>query len=271
MITVRKLEKLKESTRMRKVIHILESKEYSPDYIVEMIQLIIKTSQNKRVISAASRLLNYNKNPTGFQREIFSLKSAIQDEVGIVKADWDLNKANGKEKSLHSQSSRNSKRFPISLFLDDIRSPYNIGSIFRNADAFGVKNLILTEDCPPPTHSRAKRTAMGSVENLPYQTINFDKKIEFLKSQLEEVPIFALELGGTEISQFNFPTEGIAILGSEELGVSPQILEIVDKSLGRVSIPMLGNKGSLNVSVASGILLNRWSEFLLAKDDNYSV
>ena len=55
----------------------------------------------------------------------------------------------------------------------------------------------------------------------------------------------------------------IAIIGSEELGVSPEALKAADDSLGRVSIPLLGNKSSLNVANATSILLQRWSEHLL--------
>jgi TrmH family RNA methyltransferase len=63
-----------------------------------------------------------------------------------------------------------------------------------------------------------------------------------------EGPFFALETGGIAIADFPFPRRGIMIAGSEELGVSPRALAAADASLGRISIPTWGAKGSLNVS-----------------------
>jgi TrmH family RNA methyltransferase len=65
-----------------------------------------------------------------------------------------------------------------------------------------------------------------------------------------------LETGGTAINEFVFPKQGIVIIGSEELGVSPEALERA--TYGRVTIPMKGIKASLNVGVAFGILMQAW-------------
>ena len=78
-----------------------------------------------------------------------------------------------------------------------------------------------------------------------------------------ECPVFALESGGTKLTEFDFPDKGIMIVGSEELGVSPESLAVADASLGRVSIPIYGAKGSLNASVAFGIAMQAWSEKLV--------
>ena len=77
-----------------------------------------------------------------------------------------------------------------------------------------------------------------------------------------ELPVFALELGGTPLSEFVFPSRGIAVIGSEELGISPAARDAAVKSHGLVSIPVFGRKGSINVSVAFGIMMQRWSEAL---------
>jgi TrmH family RNA methyltransferase len=81
----------------------------------------------------------------------------------------------------------------------------------------------------------------------------------------EGLPCFALETGGIDIAKFPFPRQGLLIAGSEELGVSPAALEKADASLGRLSIRTYGAKGSLNVSVAFGIALQRWAETLVGR------
>ena len=87
----------------------------------------------------------------------------------------------------------------------------------------------------------------------------------YTRCPLEELPkdrpVFVLETGGTPINEFNFPKEGIVIIGSEELGVSPEALHRA--SYGRVTIPMTGLKASLNVGVAFGILMQAWTNALL--------
>jgi TrmH family RNA methyltransferase len=101
---------------------------------------------------------------------------------------------------------------------------------------------------------------MGCVDLLPWerlQTDPFDPG-----PGLPEGPFFALETGGIPVDEFPFPQRGAMILGSEELGVSPRALAAGDASLGRVSIPTIGVKGSINVSVAFGIAMQRWAATL---------
>ena len=94
---------------------------------------------------------------------------------------------------------------------------------------------------------------MGCIETMGYERVA-------LNELPADVPVFALETGGTDINDFVFPKQGICIIGSEELGVSPEALKRAD--YGRVSIPMKGLKASLNVGVAFGILMQKWVEAL---------
>jgi TrmH family RNA methyltransferase len=134
-------------------------------------------------------------------------------------------------------------------YLEDIRSPFNIGSIFRTAEGFALESLLLSPSCADPAHPRAERSAMGATSSLPWRRAE-------LTELAEAENVFALELGGTPIDQFEFPERGTVILGSEELGLSPEALALA--KAGRVSIPMSGAKASLNVGVAFGILMACW-------------
>lgn len=99
---------------------------------------------------------------------------------------------------------------------------------------------------------------MGCVDRLPWERVSYEAL------SLCKEPLFALELGGVSLEEFAYPPRGILILGSEEVGVSPECLALADRSSGRVSIPLYGWKGSLNVSVAYGILMSRWAGILSA-------
>jgi TrmH family RNA methyltransferase len=150
----------------------------------------------------------------------------------------------------------------MGVYLEDIRSPFNVGAMFRTAESFGVERLYLSPLCADPEHARARRTAMGCVELLRWERLPrepFADPPDPEEGLSMEGPFFALETGGIPLDRFPFPRRGIMIAGSEELGVSPQALAAADASLGRVSIPIWGAKGSLNVSVAFGIALQAWA------------
>ena len=140
------------------------------------------------------------------------------------------------------------------VYLDEIRSPFNVGSMFRTAESFGAEKIFLSPLCASQEHPHAVRSAMGCIEIMPYEHVH---------GLPHGIPVFALETGGTPLDEFSFPERGIMIAGSEELGVNPTLLEAADSSLGRVTIPCFGAKGSLNVSVAFGIAMQAWASYLL--------
>jgi TrmH family RNA methyltransferase len=144
-------------------------------------------------------------------------------------------------------------------YCDDIRSPFNLGSIFRSACAFGLDGLILSPGCPDPGHPRCVRSAMGACAQVAWMRRDFGvagSLADFLAERSLEP--FALELGGVPLSDYSFPRRALAILGSEELGVSPDLLAVCRGRGGVVSIPLAGPKASLNVGVSFGVLANSW-------------
>lgn len=170
--------------------------------------------------------------------------------IGTLPAEWDLviaphNAPRNEEGELLARKFYEG----VKVFAEDIRSPFNLGSIFRSAEAFGAEKVLLSPFCTAPDHPRAIRSAMGCIESIPWERCSLD-------DLPDDVPIFALETGGTSIDDFVFPKKGIVILGSEELGCSPNALK--KASYGCVTIPMTGIKASLNVGVAFGVLMNAW-------------
>ena len=145
--------------------------------------------------------------------------------------------------------------FPgVAVYAEDIRSPFNIGSIFRTAEAMGAEKVLISPHCIDPTQPRAIRSGMGCIETMGWERTPLDQLPA-------DIPVFALETGGTPIEEFKFPEQGICIIGSEELGVSPEAL--ARATYGTVTIPMKGLKASLNVGVAFGILMQKWVESIL--------
>ena len=149
--------------------------------------------------------------------------------------------------------------FPgVCVYAEDIRSPFNIGSIFRTAEAMGAERVLISPHCIDPTQPRAIRSSMGCIETMGWERCDLAQLPQDIP---QDIPVFALETGGTDINEFKFPPRGICIIGSEELGVSPEAL--ARATYGIVTIPMKGLKASLNVGVAFGILMQKWVESLM--------
>lgn len=145
----------------------------------------------------------------------------------------------------------------IIVLLDNIRSAYNVGSIFRTADAFLIEAIFICGYTPPPTHRSVHKTALGAVETVDW--MQFDK-IEDAITQLKEnnYKIYAIEQAeqSTKLDAFQFSsnTNIAVIFGNEVTGVQDTALQTSD---GCIEIPQHGMKHSLNVSVAAGIVLWR--------------
>ena len=147
-----------------------------------------------------------------------------------------------KEKNLH-------------VMLDNIRSGWNVGSIFRTADGFGFKHLYLCGITPTPDHEAVTKTSLGAED---FVTWSAHKDAVKLASGLkkEGFAIWALEqTKNSELleaaARLLKPNHPIAlVVGSEVTGVDPGILEIADKV---VHLPMRGQKRSFNVAIAFAI------------------
>ena len=140
-----------------------------------------------------------------------------------------------------------------SLYLDDVRSPFNVGSIIRTAEALGLGAVYLSPATPGPDHPRVKRTGRGAEERMAVRRLQDSSRLD------GAARLFALETGGTPIGEFVFPQEGMMVVGSEELGVEPDLLARCRRGRGVVELPMAGPKVSVNVSVAVGIALYEWA------------
>jgi len=187
------------------------------------------------------------------RRALNSVKHILLLETGKDQADWDFIGSDGRldlEKRKVFEG--------MFVYMEDIRSPFNVGAMFRTAESFGVEKIILSPFCADPHHRRAERTAMGCIDVIPWERCELNS-LDLFSDENNSVPVFALETGGIPINEFSFPPRGILIAGSEELGVSPRALAAADASLGRVSIPCYGTKASLNVSVAFGIAMQSWA------------
>ncbi len=141
----------------------------------------------------------------------------------------------------------------VYLILHNIRSAYNVGSIFRTADAAGVAKIYLCGYSPAPDDKKVVKTSLGAEKSVPWE--HWPQTWRLLeKLKKDGVQIAALEQTKKSVDYRRFkPKFPMALaVGNEVRGLSKSILSRVDKI---IAIPMYGRKESLNVAVATGIAL----------------
>lgn len=223
------------------------------DYTKKLVEVLLKDP--KLPPAAADELKNLlAAEPFNELRLCNCARNHLLSLIGTFPAEWDLVIA-PHSTTADAKGAVQTRDFykGVCVYAEDIRSPFNIGSIFRTAEGMGAEKLYISPFCVDPMQPRAKRSAMGCIETLTWERTD----LNFLP---DDIPVFALETGGIPIDKFIFPKEGICIIGSEELGCSPEALKRAH--YGCVSIPMKGLKASLNVGVAFGILMQKWREAL---------
>ena len=145
------------------------------------------------------------------------------------------------------------ERQPVHVVLDNIRSAFNVGSIFRTSDAGAVAHLHLCGMTAHPPHKKLEKTALGAFEYLPWTYYERNRDcVDALHKQ--DIPVVAIEITDEAVSMEDFvwPKPVAIVLGNEVNGVNHRVLSRADAV---VKIPMHGYKNSINVATAYGIVL----------------
>jgi tRNA G18 (ribose-2'-O)-methylase SpoU len=149
---------------------------------------------------------------------------------------------------------RSADKIPVIAVFENVRSAYNVGSLFRTADAFLLEAVYLTGYTAFPPHKEIKKTALGAEDTVAWKHF---KNITEAVSDLRQLgyKIYAIEqvAGSMQLHQFSESGEKTAVIfGNEVTGVEQSTIALCD---GCIEIPQLGMKHSLNVSVAAGVVL----------------
>lgn len=157
-------------------------------------------------------------------------------------------------KTLDIQDLENSieKKATKFLILDNITDTKNFGAIVRSAECLGIDGVIISKTGSSPINGDTIKSSSGAIFNLPIYKLDHIKDAMFLMKEKEIEIIGADEKSNSSIFDFKFSKKTAIVMGSEGKGISKSILNLCDKTL---KIPMKGKIGSLNVSVACGIIL----------------
>ena len=148
-------------------------------------------------------------------------------------------------------------RVPLKLIVENLRSAFNVGALFRTGECLGVSEILLTGYTPDPGDEKIARTAMGTATMVPWQ--RFDRGVQAVERlRSEGYRVIALETAAdaTSLHEFHFDARPTAfVLGNERFGVETDTLAAADAVC---RIPVRGAKNSMNVGIAFGIAAFEW-------------
>jgi 23S rRNA (guanosine2251-2'-O)-methyltransferase len=147
------------------------------------------------------------------------------------------------------------EKHPIVVVLDDIRSMINVGAVFRNCDAFMVEKLYLCGYTPAPPHREITKSALGADEAVDWEHVT-DIQVLVARLKAEGYRIASIEQTDKSIPLQEFKPldddKWVIVMGNEVDGVNAAVVAASDLA---VEIPQFGTKHSLNIAVATGIVL----------------
>jgi len=148
---------------------------------------------------------------------------------------------------------RRSTEGRVALLLDNVQTPFNVGSILRTAAAMRVDHVWLTGATAPATHDKTRKTALGADRYLTFTTLE-DPVDAVRAARADGYRVVAIELadGAVPLQEAELTDHVCLVLGHEDRGVHATVLAAAD---GVAFIPQLGRIGSLNVATAAGIAL----------------
>lgn len=138
----------------------------------------------------------------------------------------------------------------LTLLLDGIQDPGNLGTIIRTADWFGIHHILVTEDTASMYNPKVIQSTMGSCFRVQVQVVD----IEQILSQ-NTLPVIGTLLSGKSIYEAVIPVTGFLVIGNESKGIRPALQNLITHP---VAIPKFGEAESLNAAVATGIVLSKW-------------
>jgi RNA methyltransferase, TrmH family len=248
-------------------IRSLKQKKYRQKhqlFIVEgekMVNELLKSSiEIDSVYGTAEWIVKYglNPGPLAINKKEFRLDVIKASELERISNFTTPNMVLATARIPSFSITRDGLKDSLSLVLDKVQDPGNLGTLIRSADWFGVKTIILSHDSADITSPKVVQATMGSIFRINY--IYTDLK-DFLGSTLAGgIPVLGAFPDAPSVYSMDLPESGMIVLGNESKGISPEVTAFVSR---KMSIPSL-NRGdnppeSLNLAVAGSIIISEFS------------
>ncbi|MCB9247101.1 MAG: RNA methyltransferase [Ignavibacteriales bacterium] len=206
------------------------------------LQILITNEFEQKDFEYCNYLGSQNKKISKINTKDFTKISSTKNPQGVA-AVFEI-----PEKSFSSF-----KNDEIIICLENISDPGNVGTILRSCDWFGVKTVLLSNDCAELYNPKVLRASMGAIFNLKiFENINLIEKLGELKKA--NYKIYFANMNGTNYSQINYKQKSVITFCNEAFGPTKELKDVCDEA---ITIPKKGNIESLNVSAAAAVILSK--------------
>jgi TrmH family RNA methyltransferase len=219
----------------KSIVELLDS-DFEVDFVLTTSEFFDKYGEKIREKSKSYEIVNQ------FDLEKVGTFETNDSSLAVVKQK--TNKTFDINKNLSAQAGN------IVLALDEIKDPGNLGTIVRIADWYGIKNIIASKETVDFYSPKVITATKGSFTRV--NVFYTDLKEYLSKTKL---PVLGAYLNGENIHKTKFPTSGILVMGNESNGISKEIEKLIIK---KITIPAYGKAESLNVAIATSIILDNW-------------
>jgi len=240
----------KNEIKFLKALQTKKQREDSKLFVVEgekMVSELFEQTKFDIKIIYYTEDFDINHIPNSIETQQISSKD-LERITGFKKANKILAVVKQEENSIPNYTEKN-----LILVLEDVNDPGNLGTIIRTADWFGITQIIASKKTVELYNPKVIQSSMGAVYRMNYYVNNLDLEINKLKQN--KYKIAAAIIHGENIYNSKLPTKTALIMGSESHGISNELLKGVDLE---ISIPNFGKTESLNVAMATGILLSEY-------------
>jgi TrmH family RNA methyltransferase len=200
---------------------------------------LVQSPQVSQILEDAAKAQIELLEVSGDVFESFSLKEGPQGVAAVVRQQWDtLSEIDWTQPGLW-------------VGLDAVADPGNLGTIMRTMDAVAAKGILLIGPCTDPYDSSAIRASMGAAFSLKFVKATVEEMVE-LKRQHGLFLVGTSDGASRDYQDISYPQHMVLMMGSERQGLQNPLVELCDQM---VSIPMAGTSDSLNLAVATGVML----------------
>ncbi len=200
-------------------------------------------------------------------KEIFALEDWLQEQHKLLSSVSDISITEVKDFELEKISALSTAHSVVAVFekrkqdhkietagkltlvLDTIQDPGNLGTLIRIADWFGIANIICSVGCADMYNTKVVQSTMGSLGRV---NVIYTNLVDWLAKN-KNTPVYAASLEGKNIRTIGKLKEGFIIIGNEANGISNEVMGLVNE---KITIPKTGKAESLNASVAAGIIFS---------------
>jgi TrmH family RNA methyltransferase len=232
----------KNKIKFLRSLRMKKNRELEQSFLIEGEKMVLEALQVCPEIVKEVYLVK-NSNITIDFKNSYEINSTESEQISGFKTP-------NKCLALLSYPTIEPKKEDFTLVLDQIQDPGNLGTIIRLADWFGLTKIVCSKDTVDCFNSKVIQASMGSIFRVKLIYTDLE---EYLKNT--NLPIFGALLNGNNVYQTQLPQKAILVMGNEGNGLSESVQNLVNQ---KVTIPKFGGAESLNVSIATSILLSEF-------------